>query len=105
VRRFEIRRGSGGAGRWRGGDGVIREIGFLEPAQLSFVSQHRATPAYAGEGGEAGVAGAQRIIRADGTLHALAGVDEASMAPGDRVIIETPGGGGFGAPARDVEVR
>ncbi len=98
LRRFEIRRGSGGDGAFRGGDGVIREIEFLAPAQLSLLSQHRVEKPYGGDGGLHGASGTQRVIRANESNEMLSGVDSTSMAPGDRFIIETPGGGAWGAP-------
>ena len=96
VERFAVRRGSGGAGRFRGGDGIVRELLFLEPAQLSIVSQHRTVAPYGLKGGADGTPGEQRVIRADGTTLELGPVDGCDVAPGDRLVIETPGGGGFG---------
>jgi 5-oxoprolinase (ATP-hydrolysing) len=96
VERFALRRGSGGEGRWRGGDGVIRELCFLEPVSLSVLTQHRVERPYGMEGGEPGRAGQQRVIRASGAIVELAPVDGCEMEPGDRLVIETPGGGGWG---------
>lgn len=97
VRRFAIRRGSGGAGARRGGDGVVREIEFLEPTQLSILSQHRVERPYGLDGGGPGDVGRQCILRADGRVEGLPGVAEADCAAGDAVRIETPGGGAYGA--------
>jgi 5-oxoprolinase (ATP-hydrolysing) len=96
LERFAIRRGSGGAGRHRGGDGVVREVRFLEPMTLSILSQHRAEGPYGMDGGEAGAPGRQRVVRASGEVHELGAVDGTDVGPGDRLIIETPGGGGWG---------
>jgi len=98
LHRFAIRRGSGGDGRWRGGDGVVREIGFLAPLDVSILSQHRVSAPYGIAGGGEGEVGRQVILRADGSRHELAGIDGCSVEPGDRLILETPGGGGFGPP-------
>jgi 5-oxoprolinase (ATP-hydrolysing) len=96
VERFAIRRGSGGAGRFRGGDGVVREIAFLEPVELSILSQHRTVAPFGLEGGAAGSPGRQRIVRADGAEAPLGSVDGTRVEAGDRLILETPGGGGYG---------
>ncbi|WP_261674730.1 hydantoinase B/oxoprolinase family protein [Streptomyces lusitanus] len=95
---FAVRRGSGGAGRWRGGDGAVRRIRFLEPMTVSTLSQHRRVPPYGMAGGHPGATGANRIERADGTVTPLAGSDSADVGPGDVLVIETPGGGGYGPP-------
>jgi 5-oxoprolinase (ATP-hydrolysing) len=96
--RFAIRRGSGGAGRHRGGEGAVRELTFLAPSSLSLLTQHRAIAPYGLAGGAPGQAGSQRLIRADGRIEALSSVDGREVAPGDRLILETPGGGGYGPP-------
>ncbi|GAA1417795.1 hydantoinase B/oxoprolinase family protein [Streptomyces thermospinosisporus] len=98
LEEFSVRRGSGGAGRWRGGDGAVRRIRFLEPMTVSTLSQHRRVPPYGMAGGEPGALGANRIHRADGTVTELAGSDSADVRPGDVLVIETPGGGGYGPP-------
>jgi 5-oxoprolinase (ATP-hydrolysing) len=100
---FRIRRGSGGAGRYRGGDGVVREITFLAPVSLSVVTQRRREGPYGMAGGEPGAPGAQRLIRAAAGTEApevleLGSVDACEARPGDRLVLETPGGGGWGAP-------
>jgi 5-oxoprolinase (ATP-hydrolysing) len=98
IERFAIRRGSGGAGRFRGGDGVVREIVFLEPVELSILSQHRTVAPFGLEGGAAGSPGRQRIVRASGAEQPLGSVDGTRADVGDRLILETPGGGGYGKP-------
>lgn len=96
VDRFAIRRGSGGSGTHRGGDGVIREMTFLDHVQLSVLTQHRTVAPYGCHGGQAGATGRQRVLTADGRTIELQGIDQHDLAPGDRFILETPGGGGWG---------
>ncbi|HEX4494009.1 MAG TPA: hydantoinase B/oxoprolinase family protein [Acidimicrobiia bacterium] len=96
VDAFTIRAGSGGAGRCRGGDGVVRRIRFLAPMTASILSNGRARGAFGLAGGGAGAPGINRIERADGTSEMLGHLATAHVAPGDVVVIETPGGGGFG---------
>ena len=96
---FEIRQGSGGAGRQRGGDGAVRRLCFLEAMTASILSSHRKVPNFGVAGGEPGALGRNAVQRADGTLEELSGTDKAEMRPGDVILIETPGGGGFGPAA------
>jgi 5-oxoprolinase (ATP-hydrolysing) len=95
LERFAVRCGSGGAGRWRGGDGAVRELTFLEPMSLSLLTQHRVEQPYGMEGGAPGSPGRQRLVRASGEVEELASVDGREVEPGDRLILETPGGGGW----------
>jgi 5-oxoprolinase (ATP-hydrolysing) len=95
---FSIRRSSGGAGRWRGGDGAIRRVRFLEVMTAAILSGHRRVPPYGMAGGAPGQTGRNRVERADGKTVELNGCDSTEMRPGDVFVIETPGGGGFGAP-------
>ncbi len=99
LERFAIRRGSGGAGRRRGGDGAVRELTFLTPMSLSLLTQHRVERPYGMEGGEPGAPGRQRLVRASGEELDLPPIAAAEVEPGDRLILETPGGGGWGEPA------
>jgi 5-oxoprolinase (ATP-hydrolysing) len=100
VERFAVRAGSGGRGRWRGGDGAVREIVFLAPLALSILAQHRRVAPYGMAGGGPGLPGAQRIVRASGEVLALDPIASCDVAPDDRLILETPGGGGWGRPPR-----
>ena len=100
VHNFAIRKQSGGAGRHHGGNGIIRELTFREPMEASILSSRRVTEPLGLEGGKPGSKGRNAIRRADGTVEELKGSDRAQMNPGDTLIIETPGGGGFG-PAPD----
>lgn len=96
VRKFAIRLDSGGRGRHAGGDGVVRELEFLEPLSLSLLTGRRTTAPRGSEGGDDGANGQNTLIRADGTTERLAWRQQLSIQAGDRLRIETPGGGGFG---------
>ncbi len=93
---FEIRRGSGGKGKYTGGDGTTRHIRFLQPMTASFLSGHRRVPPYGVNGGEPGETGKNYIICADGKRVNLSGTDQYELQTNDSIVIETPGGGGFG---------
>ncbi|GJM31133.1 MAG: 5-oxoprolinase [Saprospiraceae bacterium] len=93
--RFALRPGSGGAGRYRGGDGIIREIEFLSPMEITILSQHRQEAPYGMAGGEPGKCGAQYLIHLNGSHSTLEGLDSRSLQAGERILIETPGGGGW----------
>jgi 5-oxoprolinase (ATP-hydrolysing) len=95
---FEIRRGSGGAGRWRGGDGAVRRVRFLEPMTAAILSEHRRVAPYGAAGGLPGKTGRNWVRRADGTVVELEACDQIEMDSGDSFVIETPGGGGYGNP-------
>ena len=99
LERFAIRRGSGGAGRHHGGNGVIRAIRFLAPMQANLLALRRMTGGFGLDGGEAGATGRQWLERADGHIEPLPGIVRFSLAAGDLLVLETPGGGGFGSPA------
>ena len=96
LRQFAIRRGSGGQGRWHGGDGVIREFEFLELLTVSLLTQHRVESPFALHGGSPGTPGHQTLLR-HGTATKLEGCTSFPVHPGDRVTLATPGGGGWGA--------
>ncbi len=93
---YEIRSGSGGAGRWQGGDGGVRRVRFLERMTASILSNGRSVPAFGGDGGAPGALGINRIERRDGSIEQLDHIGSAAMEPGDVFVIETPGGGGWG---------
>ncbi len=93
---FHIRRGSGGDGKQRGGDGVVRRIRFLQPLTANILSGNRSTAPFGLNGGQAGACGSNYIVHADGTTLALDARASCRMAAGDSFVIETPGGGGFG---------
>jgi len=96
VRRYSYRPGSGGAGRYRGGDGLVREIELLTKAQVTVLADRRLFPPYGLAGGAPGACGRTSLIRANGTVEQLAGKCNVQAQPGDAIRIETPGGGGWG---------
>jgi 5-oxoprolinase (ATP-hydrolysing) len=95
---YEIRHGSGGAGRWSGGHGGIRRVRFLEPMTASILSNGRRHGAFGMAGGQPGQVGVNRVVRADGKLEPLDHIGSVAMGPGDVFEIHTPGGGGYGVP-------
>ncbi len=95
---FAIRRGSGGKGRHRGGDGTTRRLRFLEAMEAAILSGHRSVPPFGLDGGGPGERGRNWVERADGSRDELGGADRTTVAPGDVFVIETPSGGGYGAP-------
>ncbi|MBS4038083.1 MAG: hydantoinase B/oxoprolinase family protein [Hydrogenophaga sp.] len=96
---YEIRRGSGGQGRWNGGEGGVRRIRFRQPMTASILSNGRVHPAFGLAGGSPGAPGINRVVRADGTVETLGHIAQVEMQPGDVFEIHTPGGGGYGPPA------
>jgi 5-oxoprolinase (ATP-hydrolysing) len=98
LRQFSIRKNSGGRGTYRGGDGLIREIEFVEPLSVAILSERRVFAPYGLEGGEPGLRGENLFIRKDGLRLNLGAKNEILAQPGDRILILTPGGGGFGRP-------
>lgn len=95
---YEIRHGSGGAGRHRGGDGGVRRVRFLEAMTASILSNGRRHPAFGMAGGQPGKVGINRVERADGRVEMLDHIGSVPVEPGDVFVIETPGGGGYGSP-------
>ncbi|MES2537921.1 MAG: hydantoinase B/oxoprolinase family protein [Pseudomonadota bacterium] len=96
---YEIRHGSGGKGKTRGGSGGVRKIRFLESMTASILSNNRLYPPFGMAGGEPGALGRNIVLRADGRVEELAHVASTRMEAGDVFVIETPGGGGYGKPA------
>ena len=96
--RFSVRSGSGGKGRFSGGEGVIREIEFLSPLSLSLLTQHRREAPYGMAGGKSGKIGCQFLLKVDGVKVPLNSICHVSVESGDRLVIATPGGGGYGTP-------
>jgi len=94
---FALRRGSGGRGRWHGGDGLRRVYAFLTPVTASLLTQRRTRPPYGLAGGAPGALGRNVLLRADGSSEVLPFRATVALVPGDRLVVETPGGGGFGA--------
>lgn len=96
LEEFSVRKGSGGKGRWRGGDGARRVIRFLEPVNLSVLTQRRLSGPYGCSGGTDGQPGCQRVIKKNGDILYLGSVQNINLEEGDSLIMETPGGGGYG---------
>ncbi|MCH7599306.1 MAG: hydantoinase B/oxoprolinase family protein [Myxococcales bacterium] len=96
--RFAVRKESGGAGRYRGGDGIERCYEFTAPVRASLLTERRVHPPYGMAGGSPGKRGRNRVIRAGASPEDLASKCSIALEPGDRLLIETPGGGGFGDP-------
>jgi 5-oxoprolinase (ATP-hydrolysing) len=98
LRRFGLRRGSGGAGRWRGGDGLERHYEFCAPLTVSLLTERRLKAPWGLAGGQPGARGRNAVQRRDGRVEEVGGKATLAMEAGDRLIVETPGGGGFGPP-------
>jgi 5-oxoprolinase (ATP-hydrolysing) len=96
---FRIRRGSGGRGQWLGGDGVIRRIRFREPMIVAVLANNRLIAPFGLAGGGPGKVGKTYIERSDGSIENLGSYGQTEVRPGDAIVVETPGGGGFGVPA------
>jgi 5-oxoprolinase (ATP-hydrolysing) len=97
---FEIRQGSGGAGRWPGGNGGVRRLRFLQPMTAGILSNGRVAGAFGMAGGQPGQPGINRVLRVDGSIETLGHIGQTEMAAGDVFEIHTPGGGGFGQHSR-----
>jgi 5-oxoprolinase (ATP-hydrolysing) len=95
---YEIRHGSGGEGRWRGGNGGVRRLRFLEPMTVTTLSGHRRVPAFGMAGGSPGALGRHWMAHPDGSVTPMSGCDSVQAAAGDVFVLQTPGGGGFGRP-------
>jgi 5-oxoprolinase (ATP-hydrolysing) len=93
---FSLRRGSGGEGRWRGGDGLVRRYEFLAPVTVSLMTERRATAPYGLRGGDPGAPGRNAVTRVGGETAVVPGRATLQLVAGDRLCVETPGGGGFG---------
>lgn len=101
LHRFSVRSGSGGRGRWRGGDGIWREMEFLAPVEITLLSQHRLERPYGLAGGLPGKTGRQWVTDENGKKRELKGIDSLSLPEGHRIVIATPGGGGWGHPKEE----
>ena len=99
VETFALRRGSGGAGRWPGGDGVVRQLRFLEPMQAVLLTGSRRVPPFGLAGGEAGSCGRNLLLKPHQSELPLPGVAQVEIQAGDALRLETPGGGGYGSPS------
>jgi 5-oxoprolinase (ATP-hydrolysing) len=93
---YRVRHGSGGAGRWHGGNGGVRRLRFGQPMTVTTLTGHRRVPAFGLAGGQPGALGRHWIEHPDGTVTTMQGCDSVQVRPGDVFVIETPGGGGYG---------
>jgi 5-oxoprolinase (ATP-hydrolysing) len=100
VESFSIRRGSGGSGRWHGGDGAVRQLRFLEAVEVSILSNHRRIAPFGLDGGGPGATGRNSVIRKNGVAEEIGATATLKLDAGDSLRIETPGGGGFGLSRR-----
>jgi 5-oxoprolinase (ATP-hydrolysing) len=100
VEEFSVRKGSGGKGRWPGGNGIVRQIRFLEPVIVNVLTQHRVQKPYGMKGGQPGKAGVQSLITPTHRKQ-LKGNDTVHVAAGESIRMETPGGGGYGRERTD----
>jgi 5-oxoprolinase (ATP-hydrolysing) len=98
---YTVRAGSGGAGRWAGGDGGVRLMRFLQRMTASILSNGRLTGSFGMAGGGAGQPGRNVIERADGRVESMGHIGSSVMEPGDVFVVETPGGGGYGPPGAE----
>ena len=96
VRQYSLRPGSGGAGQNRGGDGIIREIEVMTEAEITLLADRRVRGPWGLSGGADGLPGNASVVRADGSIEKLAGKSNVRLSKGERIRIETPGGGGWG---------
>jgi len=97
VTEYSLRKNSGGKGKFRGGDGVVREIEVLAECDVTLLSERRKVRPYGLKGGECGMSGRAEVIRNNGSREELGGKFHVRLKPGDRVRIESPGGGGYGS--------
>ena len=107
IRQYALRTGSGGAGAFTGGEGLVREYELLVPATATLLTERRRSRPYGAQGGEPGGPGINTLIRADVSEQVLPAKVQLELQPGDRLRIETPGGGGFGkaTPSTDAAVK
>jgi N-methylhydantoinase B len=96
VRRYSFRRGSGGAGQYAGGDGIVREIEVLTDAEITLLADRRQHGPYGLEGGQEGLPGTAEVVRSNGPSQVLPGKFNLRLRQGERIRVSTPGGGGWG---------
>jgi N-methylhydantoinase B/oxoprolinase/acetone carboxylase alpha subunit len=105
IRRYALRQDSGGAGRYPGGEGILREYEMLTQTSITLLSERRTSHPYGAQGGEPGACGRNTVVHADGSIETLPAKVRLELRPGDRLRVETPGGGGFGSANTDKGVR
>lgn len=103
IEEFGLRKDSGGKGRWNGGDGVVRRIRFLRELSVGILSERRAFAPWGLEGGADGQRGLNLVVRKDGSVVNLGGKNTYQAQRGDAIVIQSPGGGGYGAPMKEGE--
>ncbi|NNE36713.1 MAG: 5-oxoprolinase, partial [Gammaproteobacteria bacterium] len=96
LKSFTVQKGSGGKGLYRGGDGVVRKVKFLESVTTNIISGHRVVPPFGMQGGRPGKTGLNYVKHPDGSVTRLNSIDQVRLNKGDIFVIETPGGGGWG---------
>ena len=101
---FEIRRGSGGKGQYRGGDGTTRRLRFLEKMTAAILANHRRVPPFGLAGGEPGQCGRNWVERIDGRIEEFGSQHEVELQPGEVFVLQTPSGGGFGSPSANHKI-
>ena len=102
---FKLRSGSGGEGRWKGGDGLIRRVRFLVPMSVSLLTQRRVSGPNGAAGGASGTPGKQLWIHPDGAVQELPSMASIDVEQDSRIEIQTPGGGGYGLAGEDQKAR
>jgi N-methylhydantoinase B/oxoprolinase/acetone carboxylase alpha subunit/N-methylhydantoinase A/oxoprolinase/acetone carboxylase beta subunit len=105
IRRYELRQGSGGVGNYPGGEGILREYEMLTETSITLLSERRSSHPYGVQGGEPGGCGRNTVVRADGSVETVPAKARLEFRSGDRLRIETPGGGGFGPANADKGIR
>jgi N-methylhydantoinase B/oxoprolinase/acetone carboxylase alpha subunit len=105
IRRYTLRQGSGGAGQYPGGEGILREYEMLTETSITLLSERRTSHPYGVQGGKPGASGRNTVVRADGSVETVPAKARLSLSSGDRLCIETPGGGGFGPANADKGIR
>ena len=105
IHRYALRQDSSGAGRYPGGEGILREYEMLTETSITLLSERRASHPYGAQGGEPGGCGRNTVVHADGSIETLPAKVRLELRPGDRLRIETPGGGGFGSANADKDER
>jgi N-methylhydantoinase B/oxoprolinase/acetone carboxylase alpha subunit len=103
IHSYALRKGSGGAGKYPGGDGLVREYTALVPTEATILTERRKSQPYGAQGGSPGLSGRNVVVRANGAVEELPAKVRLELAPGDLLRIETPGGGGYGAPQKENE--
>jgi N-methylhydantoinase B/oxoprolinase/acetone carboxylase alpha subunit len=105
IRRYVLRQGSGGAGNYPGGEGILREYEMLTETSITLLSERRTSHPYGVQGGEPGGCGRNTVVRAGGYVETVPAKVRLELRPGDRLRVETPGGGGFGAANANKGIR